>query len=420
MPDDPVVIVGAGLAGLACARRLAADGVAVTLLEASDGPGGRVRSDVVDGHVLDRGFQVLLTAYPEVRRVLDLEALDLRPFMPGAMVFRRGRFHTLGDPLRDPSVLVAALRAPVATLADKARVGALLAIARVRGAPERPGDEAGSAREWLGAKGFSPEVTEAFFRPFFGGGVLLDPTLATAARQLAFVLRTFACGPVAVPGAGMGAISDQLAAALPAGTLRTGTRVRAVEPGTAGPPLVTLDDGSTVAARAVVVAAEAPAAAALLPDHVTDGGSRPAGCLWFGAAQSPLATRAVLVDGDGEGPVTNAAVLSNVAPTYAPDGRALIAASLPSTAVDEDAVRAQLRRWFGPAVDQWDLLRTDRIPHAQPAQPPAALEPVERPVRVTGRVYVCGDHRDNASINGALVSGRRAAEAVLADAAADR
>lgn len=135
MPDDPVVIVGAGPAGLACARRLATDGVAVTLLEASDGPGGRVRSDVVDGHVLDRGFQVLLTAYPEVRRVLDLEALDLRPFTPGAMVFRRGRFHTLGDPLRDPSVLVAALRAPVATLADKARLGALLATARVRARP---------------------------------------------------------------------------------------------------------------------------------------------------------------------------------------------------------------------------------------------------------------------------------------------
>lgn len=415
MPDDPVVIVGAGLAGLACARRLAGDGVPVALLEASDGPGGRVRSDIVDGHVLDRGFQVLLTAYPEVRRVLDLGALDLRPFTPGAMVYRRGRFHALGDPLRDPSILVAALRAPVATLADKARLGALLATARVRGAPERPGDEAGSALEWLGAKGFSPEVTEAFFRPFFGGGVLLDPSLATAARQLAFVLRTFACGPVAVPAAGMGAISDQLAAALPAGTLRTVTRARAVERGTAGPPSVTLDDGSTVAARAVVVAAEAPAAAALLPDHVTDGGSRPAGCLWFGAAEPPLATRAVLVDGDGDGPVTNAAVLSNVAATYAPDGRALIAASLPSTVVDEDAVRAQLRRWFGPAVDRWDLLRTDRIPHAQPAQPPDALDPVERPVRVSPNVYVCGDHRDNASINGALVSGRRAAEAVLLD-----
>ncbi len=414
MPD--VAVVGAGLAGLNCARELAARGVDVTLLEASDGVGGRVRSDVVDGFVLDRGFQVLLTAYPEAARVLDYAALDLRAFEPGALVRLGGGFTKVADPFRRPAEILATLASPVGTLGDKIRVGVLRQrvtsgpLERLWQRPERTTDEQ------LRRLGFSVRMREAFFRPFLAG-VLLDDELGASSRQFEFVFRTFSQGDSVLPATGIAAIPEQLAAGLPAGTVRLGTRATAVDPGA-----VTLEGGERVTARAVVVATPGPEAARLVP-AVPAPASRGVGCVYFAADRPPLEEPILVLDGEHAGPVNNLCVPSEVAPGYAPQGAALVSASVLPAAPPGDAaalvpaVRAQLRGWFGGQVDTWRHLRTYRIPHAQPAQPPPALDPPRRPVRLAGGTYVCGDHRDNASIDGALTSGRRAAEAVLADLA---
>jgi len=410
-PD--VVVVGAGLAGLACALRLHEGGTAVRVLEASVGIGGRVRTDVVDGFRLDRGFQVLLTAYPETRRVLDYTALDLRAFLPGALVRRAGRFRELTDPWRRPGRALRSLTAGVATLADGLR------MARFRGRVRRgPLEELfrrpeTSAMERLHAEGFSAGMIEGFFRPFLGG-ILLDRSLSASSRMLEFVFRMMAEGDVAVPASGMGAIPEQMAGRLPEGTVRPGARVAAVSPHE-----VRLDSGETIAASAVVVATEGPEAARLL--GLPAPGSRPVTCLYFAAEKAPVEEPILVLDGEGAGPVNNLCFPSRVAPSYAPAGATLVSATVVGGAASdagedalEIAVRKQMEAWFGAQVRGWRHLHTYHIRHAQPEQRPGALEPVERPVRLESGLFVCGDHRDTASLHGAMLSGRRAAEAVLA------
>jgi phytoene dehydrogenase-like protein len=407
--SEPVVIVGAGLAGLACALHLGEAGVPVRLLEASDGVGGRVRTDVVKGFRLDRGFQVLLTAYPETRRVLDYAALDLKPFLPGALVRREGRFHELSDPWRRPSRLVSTLLCDVGTLADRLRIARYRARVRSGSLSALFSRPETTALGRLRGEGFSEPMIDAFFRPFFGG-VLLDRGLSASSRMLDFVFRMMAEGEVALPAEGMGAIPEQIARRLPEGAVRLGARVASLTPRE-----VRLESGETTAARAVVVATEGPEAARLT-GQLAAPASRSATTLYFAAERAPIAEPTLILDGAGRGPVNNLCFPSQVAPSYAPAGAALVSASVLEGPDDpealEPAARAQLTEWFGAEVEGWRLLRTYRVPHAQPDQTPPALEPVERPVELAGGLFVCGDHRDTASLHGALVSGRRAAEAV--------
>jgi phytoene dehydrogenase-like protein len=407
--SEPVVIVGAGLAGLACALHLGEAGVPVRLLEASDGVGGRVRTDVVKGFRLDRGFQVLLTAYPETRRVLDYAALDLKPFLPGALVRREGRFHELSDPWRRPSRLVSTLLCDVGTLADRLRIARYRARVRSGSLSALFSRPETTALGRLRGEGFSEPMIDAFFRPFFGG-VLLDRGLSASSRMLDFVFRMMAEGEVALPAEGMGAIPEQIARRLPEGAVRLGARVASLTPRE-----VRLESGETTAARAVVVATEGPEAARLT-GQLAAPASRSATTLYFAAGRAPIAEPTLILDGNGRGPVNNLCFPSQVAPSYAPAGAALVSASVlegpDGPEALEPAARAQLTEWFGAEVEGWRLLRTYRVPHAQPDQTPPALEPVERPVELAGGLFVCGDHRDTASLHGALVSGRRAAEAV--------
>ena len=405
--DVDVVVVGAGLAGLAAARVTAAAGLHTVVLEASDGVGGRVRTDVVDGFRLDRGFQILLTAYPEVGAQLDLDRLGLCRFEPGARVWIGDRFVPVSDPFRRPSALPATARAPVGTIADKARVALLRRDVVSTSAATLARRPDATTADALVARGFTPAMIERFFRPLFAG-IQLDPALSTTSRMFELIFRSLALGDAAVPADGMGAIPRQLAGALPAGVVHLQRPVSAIDATT-----VRLADGATVRARAVVVATDGPAAARLL--GLPDPGSKAATCVWFAADEAPVAGRALLLDGMGRGPACNVTVMSNVAPAYAPAGRSLVAAAVPGRAdADvETAVRDQLSWWFGSAVLGWRTLRVDTIAHAQPVQAPHS--PMKRRVRLGGGRYVCGDHRDTASIQGALFSGRRTGETVVAD-----
>lgn len=408
-----VVIVGAGLAGLACARVLSDAGVEVVVLEASDGVGGRVRTDVVDGFQLDRGFQVLLTEYPEAKRQLDYAALDLRPLDRGALVHVGGQFHRVNDPFRAGTTRASAVdavtsaRAPIGSLPDKLRIARMRRSLLATSAPDllRGPDEPTS--QALRNRGFSEAIIDRFFRPLFGG-MQLDQSLVTSSRVFDVIFRTLASGDAAVPARGMGAISEQLAAPLPSGMIHLGCRVGAIE-GTA----LWMHGGRRIDARNVVIATEGPEASRLLGLPAVR--SKSASCVWYAAPVPPVEGGVVVLDGEASGPVANLAVLSSIAPTYAPDGQALVVAACPGTASMgiEVAVRSQLLGWFGPAVERWRHLRTYLIEHAQPDQRPP-FHP-KQPVSLGEGRYVAGDHRDTASIQGALYSGRRAGEALLAD-----
>lgn len=413
-----VVVVGAGLAGMAAARTVSEAGHRVVVLEASDGVGGRVRTDEVDGFLLDRGFQVLLTAYPELRTQVDLHALDLRRFEPGAIAynaekFAPDRFRVVGDPFRRPKTLYSTALAPIGTLADKARILAQ----RVRLQRAHPRDLLRgvdqSTRQALIDEGFSQTIIEQFFEPLVGG-IQLDPSLQTSRRMFDVIFRCLIEGDVAVPAQGMGRLSAQMADHLPAGTIHLNAPVAAVSAGR-----VQLAGGPTITADRVIVATEGPAASELL--GLPTVASNPATCVWYAADASPLPSPLdkpyVILCRAADGPALNVVPMSVVAPAYAPAGQTLIAAACPGT-FDPDiepAARAQLRSMFGPLADKLRHLRTDAIAHGQPRQHPP-FGP-KQPVSLGDGLFVCGDHRDTSSLQGAMFSGRRCGEAAMASLA---
>lgn len=405
LPDRAeVVVVGAGLAGLSAARRLHEAGRDVIVIEAGDGVGGRVRTDVVDGYRLDRGFQVLLTAYPEFDRQFDAAALDVRCFAPGAMVWDGSRMSRVGDPLRRPRTTVSTVASNVGSVGDKLRL--LRQRVRLQRADPRHllrGDDIATV-EALRQEGFSERMIDRFFVPLVGG-IQLDPSLQTSRRMFDVIQRCLLVGDVGVPNEGMGALSDQLASHVPGDRIHLNRAVESVGPGT-----VTVA-GHSIGADRVVVATDGPSAAGLLDLPAVE--SNPATCVWFAADTPPITNPFVVLDASGNGPTANIAVMTNVAPGYAPDGTALIAVALPGL-FDPDTeagARQQVRSIWGAQVDGWRALRTDAIAHGQPRQHPP-FSPKQR-VALGDGVFVCGDHRDTASIQGALYSGRRCAEAVL-------
>ena len=414
MSSNPdVIIVGAGLAGLCCARRLHEKGISFQILEASDGIGGRVRTDRVDGFLFDRGFQVLLKEYPEARQVLDYDALDLKSFESGVLIWFAGRLNRFIDPWRKSGNWRAAYDSPVGSLADKLRLARLrshlkrFSIEKIFSRPER------STIAELKAFGFSPAMIQHFFEPFFGG-IMLDRDLHPSSRMFEFIFSTMSKSDVCVPALGMGAIPEQIAAKLPQNAIRLGAHVDSLLSNT-----LTLGEAEKLTPRAVVVATDGPSAAKLLGE-IPLAASRSVSCFYYATDTPPVTEPILILAGTRGGTVNNLCVMNAVAPNYAPAGQYLISVTvLGDFPLTDDQlggfIIADLKGWFGPVVRSWKFLRSYRIAHAQPAQPPGSLEPPERPVRIRPGVYVCGDHRDNASINGAMVSGRRAADALIAD-----
>lgn len=406
------IIVGGGLAGLCCARHLHQRGIRFLLLDASDGIGGRVRTDVVDGFRLDRGFQVFLTSYPEAKKTLNYDALELRPFLPGALVRQGGKFHLLADPWRRPFAAVRSLISPIGSLADKLRVARLRSRSLKGSVEDRFRDPETTTLRALQDSGFSTSMIDRFFRPFLGG-IFLDPELQTSSRMFHFVFRMFSQGSACLPAEGMEAIPRQLASALPPSGIRLGARVTRIQTGS-----VCLESGEELNARAVVVATNGGVAAQLLGGTVSTAGQGVT-CLYFAAQRPPIEQPILVLNGERSGPVNNLCVPTLVAPEYGSGDASLVSATVLGIPRNADQllteVREQLEDWFGPAVKDWHHLRTYGIPYALPRQSPPALDPPERSVRWQPGIYVCGDHRDNASIQGAMVSGRRAAQAVLED-----
>jgi phytoene dehydrogenase-like protein len=412
-----VVVVGAGLAGLACALRLAEAGEQVLVLEADDGPGGRVRTDDAGGFRVDRGFQLVNPAYPALRRVLGdagLEDLALQPFGAGAAVAVGRRHHVLADPRRLPSAALSSVLAPLGSPREKAAFVAWAlraATADPRSVRDGADEPLGTALDRAGVRGrLRTGVVDGFL-----AGVLGDDGGRTSASFARLVVRSFVLGTPGVPPDGVQRLPDLLAgrlAALPGTELRTGVRVEEVRRSAGGVRLRTAD--GEVGARAVVVATDAWTAQRLLPGLDVPA-PRGLTTFWHEAPEQPAPrsrARLLHLDGDRRGPVVNSAVMTAVAPGYGPTGRHLVASTvLGADEVAEPVVLRQLEHVWGQGTADWELVTTSSVPRALPALLPP-LRARQDPVLGDG-VYVAGDHRDTASQQGALVSGRRAAGAVL-------
>lgn len=399
--ENPVVIVGGGVSGLACALALHRKQIPFLVLEASCRWGGRVGSERVEGFVLDRGFQIYLDSYATGKALLDLDALELKPFQSGALIRADQRFQIFADPSRHPQFLLDTLTGPL-PLPD------LLRLAKVNRFAQRLNPDAAfetadrSTLEMLKSYKFSEVALKRFWRPFLGG-IFLEDALETSARMFWFVFQHFAQGRACLPAAGMQAIPDQMVQQLPAGSLRSGCEVREIQPGE-----VLLSDGSRIAARAVVNASGPWSP--LRPNPQPACGTR---CFYFQADTPPWKVPWLVINGEG-GMIDTLTFPTLLHPGYAPEGKHLLSVSSLNPAASENGIRRELVRFFGKKAEMWPMLRQFDLPRALPRQSPGHLTQAKRWGKDAQGIYQIGDHLATASIEGALRSGVGVAEEIAA------
>ncbi len=403
-----IVIIGAGVAGLTCAKYLKDKGIEALILEASDGIGGRVRTDVVDGFKLDRGFQVMLTEYPEARKLLNYKDLRLKSLPSGARIREGNRFFTMPNPLKDMWTAPQALFAPVGNLMDKLKVLQLnLGINNAAEPSVSNSEKPQTALNFLKEYGYSYTIINRFFKPFFRG-VFLEKDLKTDAVLFRFLFKQFAKGDVVVPENGMQAIPKQIAKHLAPHQIRLNTPVEKIEGKT-----VFLKNGEQIEATKIVLATDANTANRLLgidtqtPFNSTD-------CLYFESDMSLDFTDKsyLIVNSNLNELIAHLIVLSDVAPSYAPVGKTLISVSTVgqnglSDVVLKEKIEAELAAWFG-GKHAWRHLKTYRIPEALPQFFEGS--PKYNTLKINDFTCRCGDYTAYPSLNAAMKTGREVAD----------
>ncbi len=419
-----IIIVGAGLAGLTCAKELVAAGQQVLVLEQANWVGGRVRTDLhEEGFRLDRGFQVLFSAYPAIQRQISLEGLRPRIFDPGAILVKDAKQYEIADPLRDPNSLLPGLLNPLISLPDKLRVlrlvrqviglsaGEIFAGKGLDGADE-------STEDYLLRLGFSRQgFINNFARPFYGG-IYLDRGLSISARFFQFTFKMLASGQIILPAEGMQKLPEQIANSLPDRSLRLNTQVKDLLITNNQVEGVRLENGETIKGEKVVIATESPVAASWLKGEPIPTKPRSTVCLYFAGTEQLYTHKKILLNANPEAYVNNAVLLTNIAPTYAPPHKHLLSATILGNPQEDDQeiarrARADMADWFPKHdLNTWRLLAVYRIPFAQFDQPPGVYDRL--PSNQTGieGLYLAGEYTQSSSIQGAMHSGENAARAI--------
>jgi len=442
--ETDVVIIGGGLAGLAAALELTKRKKSFVLLEATDEFGGRARTEEIDGFLLDVGFAIYLSSYEECARVFDREELDLRKFYAGADVRYERKFYRVADPFRHVSDAIPSLlpEHKIGSTFDKILVGLVrFQTLLFRMDPlKRLGGE--TILERLEKFGFSDLMIDSFFRPFLGG-IFFNPELTTDSRLFDFVMRSLALGENCLPAKGIGALATQLVSKLNKNTLFLNSKVEEIienEDDDSSTLSVKLINGinKTVRAKKIILAVEGPECYRLLGTMSEKSDNNTGGvgttCVYFSCDKPYNAKNAILyLDGElyarnnrKKTLVNNCCFPSVVSATYAPEGKHLCSASIigvPEEQNDEllaEAVKTELSDWFGADVTKsFKMLKVYRIPFAQPTQTPKAkgsgINAFEQSCEsgVMKNVYLAGDHRDAATFDGALISGRRCVEYII-------
>jgi len=411
--DADVIIVGAGISGLSCARHLMKAGIKFLILEGGNRIGGRIKSDMVNGFILDQGFQVLQTAYPEARRQLNYDKLELNPFSPGVAVRANGKLFYISDPVRRPQDLWDTMTSPIGTIADRLRMLRLFAENRIKGSSGIFESPDLSTIEFLRSYNFSDRIIERFFKPFFAGACL-DPDIMTSSRVFCYLFSIFASGDAALPANGMGEIPLQLADGIPQDKIQFGRKVESIDNGR-----VTLTNGQKINAKTIVIATEGPETQRLLKKPVTSV-SKGERCLYFSAEIPPITKPFLILNGEGKGVINNLAIPTLTASSYSSSGKHLIAVVvLENMSMDnkslETSVREELSDWFGESVQNWEHIKTYGIDHALPDQSPPISNPARGGTKIQNGIYTCGEYQSVPGIQWALLSGRMTANQIIKD-----
>jgi protoporphyrinogen oxidase len=404
-----ITIIGAGISGLTAAVYLHKKGYKVQILEASDRAGGRIKSDIVNGFILDRGFQVLLTEYPEAKAILNYEKLNLKRFLPGAKVlYEKGQFD-IADPFRRPAAIFSTLFAPVGSIKDKINTFFLkrkLVNSSLNTIFKQPQVETLAI---LKEYGFSKKMIERFYKPFFSG-IFLENELRTSSNMFDFVMKMFSEGDAAIPELGMEEIPKQLVNMLPKDSISYFHKVIAIQNNT-----VICENGAKFFTDKIIIATEATSFARNYIAETKQNFHQVTN-VYFEAKLPPTNKALVILNAaTNKKWVNNLTVMSNVSDKYAPKGKVLISISINGIPIEDDITLAQnmkneLRQWFGNQVEDWCMLKSYRINYALPNQNTISNELDISQYKINEKLYICGDHLLNGSINAAMKTGRIVAE----------
>lgn len=409
-----VTIIGAGISGLSAALHLQRQGFLVKVIEASDRPGGRIKTDIVEGFRLDRGFQVLLTSYPEVQSLLNYKALQLKTFLPGATVLYDGGQFDLADPFRRPSAVVSTVLAPVGSLKDKINTFVLKQKMLGKSIQQIFSQEQQSSLAQLSDYGFSAKMIHRFYKPFFSG-IFLENELSTHNRMFDFVMKMFSEGDAAIPALGMEEISKQLSDQLPSDAFMFHTNVTAIQDTT-----ILTSEGVEITSDVIVIATEANALLSKHKENVTTEHHSVTN-VYFQTTVAPSDQAVVILNAsENKQWVNNLTVMTNISKAYAPEGKVLISVSCNGAYDLSDAewsqkIKAELHPWFGNQVENWSHLKTYTIAYALPKLSVLNDEVSESELKLAPNLYCCGDHLLNGSINAAMKSGRLVANLIASE-----
>lgn len=406
-----ITIIGSGISGLTAAVYLHQKGYKIQILEASDRAGGRIKTDLINGFRLDRGFQVLLTEYPETKALLDYKKLNLKRFLPGATVLYDGGQFEIADPFRRPRATFATLFAPVGSLKDKINTFFLknkLVNISITNLFKQPEIETNAQ---LKKYGFSQKMMDRFYKPFFSG-IFLENDLKTSSNMFDFVMKLFSEGDAAIPALGMEEIPKQLVAMLPENSIQYNVKVSAIENNT-----IICEDGTTLEADKIILATEA---IGLAGNYIskTKQNFHQVTNVYFEANIAPTQKAVVVLNASTNKKwANNLTVLSNISNQYAPEGKVLISVSYNGIpAIDDETLaknmKSELKQWYGNQVSAWKLLKTYRINYALPNQEKVSNEVDYSKIKINDNLFICGDHLLNGSINAAMKSGRMVAELI--------
>ena len=404
-----ITIIGAGISGLTAAVYLHRSGFEVQILEASDRAGGRIKTDLVDGFRLDKGFQVLLTEYPECKALLDYKKLNLKTFLPGATVLYDGGQFEIADPFRRPSATFSTLFAPVGSIKDKLNTLFLKSKLLKISIPKIFEQKEVSALSQLSNYGFSDKMINRFYKPFFSG-IFLENNLTTSNRMFDFVMKLFSEGNAAIPALGMEEIPKQLVALLPENTIQYNIKVSKIENNT-----IVTENGQVFTSDKIIIATEASSFARnYIPESQTE--AHQVTNVYFEATSTPTKKAVVILNASKNKKwVNNITVISNVSEDYAPKDKVLISVSCNGISEIENEIlvknmKSELKQWYGNQVESWMLLKVYKIKYALPNLKSLKDELLESDYKINDFLYICGDHLLNGSINAAMKSGHIVAQ----------
>lgn len=408
MEEEKIYIVGAGLSGLIAALELEKSGFTPIILESSDRIGGRMKTDEVDGFLLDHGFQVLNTAYPEAKKYLDFQALRLKTFDPGAVIFEGKDSYLITDPMRNPLKIVGMAFSKVGTFLDKVKMFTLTQELKKKTNEAIFNEPSIPTHQYLKDYGFSDQIIDNFFKPFFRG-IFLEKHLNTSSRMFEFVFKMFAVGHAAIPENGMGEIPEMIRRQLSKTQILFNSPVEKVEGKT-----IYLEKGKTLEADRIIIAVQPDKVMKQLQGQFAP--SHPVINLYFSTLKSFLARPMIgLLPGDHL--VNNIVYMDDVSKAYSTNGRALLSVTVLESDLGEKdlvkVVQAELEGISGIRAEYFKFVKAYSIPYALPNLDDMKYSIPFSECKITDHVYLAGDYLLNGSINAAMTSGRTAAEAVV-------